>query len=91
MYLPTYLKLQCKMNTYLTEQRNKRKWHPTLSYVQPVFMFNIEYTSLDKYFYDLKIRTRKKIIIKPYLSVTFAQHSQIHSAKQQQQINFGNT
>jgi len=27
-----------------------------------------------------------------YLSVTFAQHSQIHSAKQQkQQINFGNT
>ena len=38
----------------------------------------------------VNIRTRF-FFKKPDLSVTFAQHSQIHSAKQQQQINFGNT
>ena len=63
-----------------------------LSYVVPVkskVEISQNFVAFSEYMNFKKTRKNNRKI--SYLSVTFAQHSQIHSAKQQQQINFGNT
>ena len=54
--------------------------------LRSILMFNRESKEIFTY-----VKLEKIIKKISYLSVTFARHSQIHSAKQQQQINFGNT